>query len=189
MSIFEFVTVAISIVLGLGVAELLSSALDLFRYRRTTRWYWVPAVWGGLIFLIQLEFWWSLFALQEPGVWTHGAFLLAVSTALSLFAAGSLILPRRWPEEGVDLRETFRGEGKAGVGAFALFNLLAIPLNSILFQSPLFSVVTLFIGGMLLCQLVVLLSRSERWVGVFTLLYAVLQLGILTYSVVPQFTT
>ncbi len=180
MSIFEYVTVAISIVLGLGVAQLLSGALELVRYRKVARIHWVPMLWALAIFAIQLEFWWSLFRLSgRPEVWSHQNFLLAIGTALSLSAAGSLILPQRWPEGGLDLLEYFNQDGKMGVAAFALFNVLAFPLNVRLFGLSLMSATTMYILGMLGAQVGVLVSRSSRLVGVFTVLFLILQTAVL----------
>ncbi len=181
MSIFEYVTVAISIILGLGVAQLLSGALELVRFRHVTRFHWAPLVWATVIFWIQLEFWWSLFgASVDPGVWTHFNFLLAAVTALSLIAAGSLILPKRWPEGGLDLIEYFHADGRTGVAAFALFHVLAIPFNSRLLGFPLISVVNLYLVGMIAVQLAVLISKTTRTTSVLTLLFLALQLGVLT---------
>lgn len=187
MSIFEYVTVAISIVLGLGVAQLLSGALELVRFRRVARFHWVPLGWTASIFVIQVEFWWSLFGLSgTPEVWTHANFLLAIATSLCLFAAGSLILPKRWPDSGIDLMAHFEAEGKAGVAAFALFNVLALPLNARLFGAPLVSLVSLYLLAMLAAQTAVILSRSRRVMGIMTALFLALQLGVLIVTVVPQ---
>jgi hypothetical protein len=141
-----------------------------------------------MIFLIQLRFWWSLFDLQDPSVWTNRSFLLAIATALALFAAGSLILPKRWPDDGLDLMKHFYVEGRMGVAAFAVFNPLALPLNSILFGSPVVSIVTLFRLAMLVTQTGTFFSKSERTTAILTAVFVALQLGVLTYTVVPQFT-
>lgn len=189
MTIFEYVTVAISIVLGLGVAQLLSGALEVVRARRHTRLHWIPITWALSIFWIQLEFWWSLFGLSEDAdVWTHGNFLLAIATSLCLFAAGSLILPRRWPQGGGDLMAYFDADGWTGVAAFALFNLCALPLNSRLFGAPVISWVSLYLVGMLAVQFGTILRRSRRLTAVCTAVFLLLQVGVLTLTVVPQFT-
>lgn len=188
MSIFEYATVAISIVLGLGLAQLLSGALDLVRYRHRTRFHWAPLVWVAIIFWIQVEFWWTLFgSSSDPSVWTHGNFLLAMATTLSLIAAGSLILPTPWPAEELDLSGYLHSDGKTAIFAFALFHVLAVPFNSRLLGAPLISWVNLFIVAMIGVLVMILRSKTSRTTNALTLLFLALQIGVLAIWIVPSF--
>ncbi|NIV49407.1 MAG: hypothetical protein GWN46_22710, partial [Gammaproteobacteria bacterium] len=47
MTAFEFLSVALSFVLGLAVTLLLTSLLSAFRARHKTKLDWVPFVWAG----------------------------------------------------------------------------------------------------------------------------------------------
>ena len=51
MSIFEFVTVAISIILGLAMARILTAGTDLFLHRKRVRLHWIPMVWATVLVL------------------------------------------------------------------------------------------------------------------------------------------
>ena len=69
MSLFEYVTVAVSIVLGLGVAHLLGNARPVLdRGHR----YWLHALWVATLLLLHALEWWALWSFREAR-WSFGA--------------------------------------------------------------------------------------------------------------------
>lgn len=190
MTIFEFVSVAISIILGLGVARLLSGGLDLFRHRQTTRLHWVPVLWAFLIFWTQLEFWWSLFFVsQSLDVWTHGDFLVTIAFTVALFAAGSLVLPTEWEGDSLDLLDFFHREGRWGVAAFGVAFLIAFPLNARLFGVPVLIPMNLLLVGQVLAISALVVRPSTRKTVPLTLAFVGLHLVVLSISVRGAFSS
>ena len=55
MTSFEYLSVLISIILGLGLTHLLSAVRDLIQQRAQVRWHWLPVLWAGLIFVAQIQ--------------------------------------------------------------------------------------------------------------------------------------
>ena len=136
MTAFEMVALAVSFVLGLGITDLLSSSVHVFRGRRQYRIDWVPAVWVLCIFILQTQFWWSIFGLSPwVKVWTLTRFGLLLICALTLFLAGALVLPGRRPEYGKDFLEYFHGDGRWGLAALGAYHVEALVLNGMLFHS------------------------------------------------------
>ncbi len=186
MSIFEYVSVAISIILGLGVAQLLSAGLSLYRARRRVQFHWIPLAWAATILLLQLTFWWQMFSLnQDPAVWNYGTFLLTALMATTLFAAGGLILPPRYPQGELALIDHFMADGKAGVGAFAVFHVVVVPLNLVMWDTPLLAALTGWIILMAVVKFAVLFCRTTRAVGTLTVLYVIVQVAVLIGIVDP----
>ena len=62
MQPFEFVMILISIILALGVKELLAGVSRILRGE--LRVYWVHAIWIGTLFVMQLQYSWTLFDLE-----------------------------------------------------------------------------------------------------------------------------
>lgn len=58
MTLFEFLSIGVSLVLGLGVTLLLTSLLAAFRARRRVRLDWIPFVWAAYVLAIQGQYWW-----------------------------------------------------------------------------------------------------------------------------------
>lgn len=185
MTVFEFVAVTISLILGLGIANLLSSAVELVRRRDKVRFHWIAIFWAMIILWIHLEFWWSLFAIQQRTQWSHGEFLLVASFVTALFASGSLVLPRGDDETTVDLADYFTSNGKWGVGLFGIVHLLAFPLNYRLFGVPYTAPMNLLLVTMLLTILGTVLSKSMRVATLLAVVAMAIQLAILSITVVP----
>jgi hypothetical protein len=93
MDSFRWIAVVLSMILGLGVTRLLSSAVEVFRSRHQAKMDWVPFVWAGCIFIWQLQFWWGIIELPSlVKAWSVGSFLVLVSLTLLLFVSAGLVL-------------------------------------------------------------------------------------------------
>lgn len=91
MTLFEFLMVAVSIVLALGLVRLvdgLGSALD------AERRYWVHLAVVVYLIATHLLYWWSLWYYHEGVDWNFGFFAFVVLGALLLYFAASCQIPR-----------------------------------------------------------------------------------------------
>ena len=89
MTLFEYLSVAVSIVLALGVAHLLANVRQVLDRRRA---YWVHATWAGLLLLIYALEWWSLWALRDAN-WSFGGFVLVLVGPGLLYACSTVLVP------------------------------------------------------------------------------------------------
>jgi hypothetical protein len=143
MEAFRWVTVIVSIILGLGLTRILTSAISVFRARKRASLDWLPLVWAGTIFLQQIGFWWSLDELSKlVPHWSLGAFLFLVCLVLSLFIAAALILPSHDMVKGESLRDYFQMDGRWALMAVCGFNTLAIFANIVFWHSAIISLDT-----------------------------------------------
>jgi hypothetical protein len=141
---FEFLTVALSFVLGLATTVLLTSALAVFRARKSTRISWVPLAWAGYVLLIQFIIWWELYGLVELEQWTIGSFAFLLLITLLLFAAGGLVLPSCGEDYPADLHEYFQEDGRWAVALIAALFVVGSVANVVLFEMSTFSAINLF---------------------------------------------
>ena len=139
MTAFEYFSVALSFVLGLGITRLLLGALYVFRARGRQTVHWVPVVWAATIFLFQIQYWWAVFELNTlVEIWTHGVFATLLGMTLLLFVAGALILPASDDQAKEDLFEYFREDGRWALIALSAYAAASIWTNWYLFDtSPL----------------------------------------------------
>ena len=138
MTHFEFLSVALSFVLGLAVTVLLTSLLTAFRARRKTRMSWLPLTWAAYVLVMQFDVWWEVYGLVSMESWSAGAFVLLVLLALLLFAAGGLVLPTRLGNYPEDLDEYFQEDGRWAIAFVAAFCATAIIANVALFDVGIF---------------------------------------------------
>ena len=177
MESFHSSAVALSIILGLAVARLLSSAVAAFKSRNRAKLTWMPFVWAGCIFLWQLQYWWAIIELPRViNIWTLGAFMVLVSLALLLFVSASLILPSSELGEHDDRNELFEQNGRWALVSLSLYFGIAMFADWLLWSAPLLSIPGAFNTALLVLPLVFVLSRSKRAQETITLVYVPLSI-------------
>ena len=163
MSAFEFFSVALSFVLGLGVTRLLLGFVYVFRMRERLSPHWIPLVWGTSIFVYQLQFWWAVFELNTAlGQWTHIAFITLMGHTLLLFVAGALVLPAQEYSDHDRLLDYFDEDGRWSILALAAYAALSFWTNWFLFGTSPLSPVGAIVGLILVLALVGFFARP-RW--------------------------
>ena len=104
MTPFEHLSVLISLVIGLGLTHLLSSAHRLVQAHGRIRLHWLPLVWAVLIFTAQVEWWWSIFGWRNEGGWNFFYFLFILLSPVAMYLASTFVLPEIEPNQSYDLR-------------------------------------------------------------------------------------
>jgi len=161
MTHFEFLSVALSIVLGLGVTVLLTSLLGVFRARRKTRVSWLPLTWAFYILVIQFDVWWEVFGLASVESWTAGAFVLLLLIALLLFVAAGLVLPTRLGDYPEDLDEYFQRDGRWAVAVVGLFQAVAMFTNTALFHFDILGFMNIWNALAIAITIVAVLAKGR----------------------------
>lgn len=107
MEAFGYVSVIISVVIGLGLSHLLSGIAELFKTRRRVKFYWVHLVWVGLIFVGHIFLWWSMWGLRLVRNWNFFSFLLLLLAPVLLYVAAAFLTPKVESDVPIDLRKYF----------------------------------------------------------------------------------
>jgi len=93
MEIFEYVAVLTSIIIGLGMAQLLMGLTRLIQHPERAKPSWVPLCWVAYMFLLTVFWWWWEFRLQVVETWTFGIYLFVVLYAFLMFLLCALLFP------------------------------------------------------------------------------------------------
>src|SRR4051794_5388175 len=93
MTPFEHLAVLISIVLGLGLAHMLTTLHELIQARARVKIYWLSILWFVLIFISLIEWWWASFALRTTLKWNFFYFLFILLSPISMYLAAAFVLP------------------------------------------------------------------------------------------------
>jgi hypothetical protein len=101
-NLFSYLSVLISIILGLGIAHLLSGVARSLSRRRTTSFYWPTFVWIVILLILIVQVWWVDFSLSAPREWTLAGFVSTLLIPASLYFMSFLILP-----EANDMRDAY----------------------------------------------------------------------------------
>ena len=171
MSHFEYVSVILSLVLGLSLSLLLTSALGVFRVRKDVRLHWIPLLWAFYIFVSQIQIMWAIYGLSTIEFISGYTFLSLLLLVILLFIAGGLILPNNSRQMGVSLLENFQNDGRWGLLAYTTFWLFAFIVNLSIFNLPLWDPANITLFILIALSLMAFLMRSI--LAIVTILYGI----------------
>ena len=102
MSIFEFLMVFVSIIIGLSVTEILIAFADSLSSRKKMKSSWLHAQLSFGIFLILIQIWWESWELQQIDQWAFTDMLLLLSIPVLLFIISRILNPGREYSESLN---------------------------------------------------------------------------------------
>ncbi len=107
MSFFEYVTVFLSILLALAVADVLAGLGRLIREREHVRTYWVHIAWMLIMILAITQSWWAIWSVRTHDLTNFFEFLLLVTPRLIWVLVCFLLSPPIARGEPFDLRDYY----------------------------------------------------------------------------------
>ena len=107
MTEFSFLSVLISVIVGLAVAEILQGFRGLLWSRTRIQIYWPVIGWAVLVLLVCFQHWWSMFGMRTHHDWTFLQFAIMSLQATLLYMVAGLLFPDFFGEAIVDLKESF----------------------------------------------------------------------------------
>lgn len=107
MDEFSYLSVLISVVLGLAVAQILQGFRGLLLSRARIQVYWPVLAWGVLLLLICFQNWWSMFGMRNRHHWTFEQFGIVLLQTILIYMVAGLVFPDFFGEQFVDLKENF----------------------------------------------------------------------------------
>ncbi len=119
MQSFEFLMIVVSIIVGLGISQLLAGIVRILRVELKP--YWIHELWVFYVFLNLLQYCWSLFDLEARSDWIFIELLGLLTPPVILYLVASLLFPPRSSEP--DLSDFYYAHRKPifGLLAFLLF--------------------------------------------------------------------
>ena len=183
MSPFEFVCAFYSVVLGIAVAQLMTSVGRLLEVRDQVRTYWVQSLWVVIVLMVDVNSWWAMWELRSAKSWSFISFFLLVGLVASIYLVTVLLFPRI-PESGgqVDLdahyyknRRIFFLANAAGWTLGLLCNLSFLPMRGWLNPAIIVPLLVVFLS------ILAAFTGNRRYHAAFAIFsLAMIALGLLT---------
>jgi hypothetical protein len=187
MSEFEIITITLSFIIGLGVAQLLTSFSAAMRARLEHPLHWMPFAWGVPILVFSVQYWFALLGLNQVLVawgWLWYAQILAL--AIALFLAGAMLLPTRASTAKASLREDFIIHGRYSLLALVFYLLGWIAPNAKMDGGNVFSEANALNTVMAVLAIIAFKSKDERvWIITTTVFYIVFWYTVLAFYATP----
>ena len=182
MTIFEHLSVLLSLILSLGIASLLLGVARLCQEWRRVVFSWPHALWTLVIFLTQILFWLYAFSFHNFSKTSLTGLTMPIAMVTAVFLQGALVTPNIEPSGPIDLTAFHNTHRFQYLGAVVVYYVLfeawtvhmasLLPMQWISYAIPAFFLVT---------ALAALVFRP-RWVQVTA---ALLQL-LLQLAAFPQ---
>ena len=118
MDEFGYLSVLLSIILGLSVTQLLQGLSGIIQNRNRVRVYAPAITWAVLLLPIDAQAWWAMFGLRRHHPWTFLDFIIVLLETVFLYLLAALVLPRFDIEGPIDLRENYFGHARWFFGSF-----------------------------------------------------------------------
>lgn len=139
---FEYVSILISIILGLGIAQILSSFADLLYDIKRVKFYWPHTLWVVFILFLHVQDWFITYMLRTQTEWSLPVLVFILLYPVTLFMCAKILLPTNRSEESFNMKIYY----------FSQFRLIYLLMAISIILSILFNV--LLLNGSWLDQLV-----------------------------------
>jgi hypothetical protein len=93
MDEFSYLSVLLSVILGLAVTQILKGFRAILLSRARIRIYWPVIAWAALLLLICTQHWWSMFGLRNRHDWTFQQFAMVLLNAVLIYMVAGLVFP------------------------------------------------------------------------------------------------
>ena len=107
MDEFGYLSVIISVIIGLSITQLLQGIGQIINARDRVRIYWPAIGWTVLLLLIDVQAWWAMFGYRNRHAWTFVQFTVVLLEAIMLYLLAAVALPNIPNEGEIDLRSNY----------------------------------------------------------------------------------
>lgn len=142
---FEYVSILISIILGLGITQLLASFSDLLYNFKKVKFYLPHTLWIIFILFLHIQDWFITYQIKDKWVWNLPELFFVLLYPITLYMAAKMLLPNSDSEEKQDMKIFYNSQYPVIFIIVSISILLSILFNiyfinkSLLAQTPLFS--------------------------------------------------
>jgi hypothetical protein len=134
MGAFEYLSVLLSIILGLAITQVLGGFRGLMQSRRRTRAYAPAVTWAVLVLVIAVQGWWSMFDLRRHEEWTFLEFAIVLAQTIVEYLLAALVLPDFVPGEHVDLEEHYHDHRRWFFGLLVALVLVSVVKSLVVYR-------------------------------------------------------
>ncbi len=118
MDQFSYLSVLLSIILGLAITQVLQGFRGILLARTRVRMYWPVLLWAIGLLAMCVQGWWANFGLREVVDWTFAQFAVVLLQMVFTYMLTALVLPDFFGDQSVDLRQHYYAHAHWFFGLF-----------------------------------------------------------------------
>lgn len=136
MDAFNYLSVLLSIILGLAITQVLQGYRALILARGRVRLAATPLIWSFVVLFAAVQAWWASFGLRDHETWNFGTFAVILLQMSLLYMQAAVVLPDPPETEAIDLAEHHERHRRAFF-SFLLAAIVASLLKDVLLDGRL----------------------------------------------------
>ncbi len=109
MDQFSYLSVLLSIILGLAITQVLKGYRGVLLSRARIKFYWPTILWSLTLLLMFVQGWWSMFGMRDMAYWTFATFGVILLQTMLYYMLAAIVFPDFFGTETIDLREHYFG--------------------------------------------------------------------------------
>lgn len=164
---FEYVTVLISIILGMGITQIVSGFAQIIHRWEQTKIYLPHLILIILLFVIHIQEWWVTYDLRTYQFWRLPVFLFIILYPVVLYILARILFPIRWPRGGVDLKK-FYFENYRRIYLFIIVSAVLAIIDNVFIGGYALSDQPAQFTLIVLLTIVILVRKENEWIHQIT---------------------
>ena len=142
---FEYVSILISIILGLGVTQLLSSFSDLLYHHKKVKFYPPHTVWILFVLFLHIQDWFVTYQIKDKPAWSLPELVFILLYPITLFITAKMLLPTNNEEERFDMKVFYFSQFPIIFLLISLSILLSILFNILFLKASIVQQIPLLV--------------------------------------------
>ena len=181
MSDFEFLSVLVSIVIGLGLTHLLRGLGHAYYFGRGTNMDLAHVAWTIAVFFILVLNWWVFLLWRDFSAWTFSTFFLVILWTTSLYALAVALYPPGLAK-GADYKSLFVENRTWFLATFTIMCLLDILVTAVRDRGVPEPFYLFFVGHYAAITGIGILVR-KRWYDLASAWYIAISMALWSFGV------
>ena len=126
MDQFSYLSVLLSIILGLAITQVLKGFRGMLLTRSRVRFYWPTVLWSCTLLLLFVQSWWAMFYMRNLTAWTFPTFGIVILQTILEYMLGAIVLPDFFGAEIIDLRAHYYEHRRLFFGLIVLVLVISL---------------------------------------------------------------
>ncbi|MEM9570033.1 MAG: hypothetical protein AAF996_01115 [Pseudomonadota bacterium] len=160
MDRFSYVMVLLSIIVGLGITELLSNTARQIQLRTRAKFYWVHGLLVIAVFVALLQQWWEGWDQRNVEAWSFHVMLLMLGGPIGLYIIAHLLYPKQL--DGLDFKRFYYESPRTLYVIAAITTIIGTAYRPVAFGDVIIDPDNAASAVMVLAFLVLAATRRER---------------------------
>ena len=182
MDAFSYLSVLLSIIIGLGLTQVLTAMGRIIRHRDRVRADWLPLLWAAVLLVVYVQVWWAMFGLRHVPEWTFAMFIVVLAQAATLYLMAAVALPEQVEDQHIDLSEYYNRQHRWFFGFFVATLVVSVIKDVVINGSvpaPVNLGFHIFLAAASVSAIVVRRRRYHEVVGVASAVAFAAYIGLL----------